>query len=165
MQYLIRQVKLEELERCFEIERAAYEGDEAATREKIEKRIREYPEGFIVFEFDGCVAGFINSGATDEVDLASEAFKDLEGHDPDGRHAVIFSVVMHPDFQGQGLAGKLLEAFVARMTFMCKQSIHLICRTRHIGFYTKYGFTYTQPSASTHGGRRWHEMVRDLRTS
>lgn len=163
--YKIREVALTDLEHCHEIERRAYEGDEAATREKIKKRIREYPEGFIVQEHDGVMAGFINCGATDDVDLASEAFKDLAGHDPDGRHIVIFSVVVHPDFQGRGFAGLLLDAFVARMETMNKASVHLICRTRHIGFYQKYGFTYIQPSASNHGGWRWHEMVRDLKTS
>ena len=77
--HLIRQVTIEDLDRCYAIERAAYEGDEAATREKIARRIREYPEGFILLEHEGLVAGFINCGATDHVNLASEAFKDLEG--------------------------------------------------------------------------------------
>ena len=81
---MIRQVTIEDLDRCYAIERAAYAGDEAATREKIARRIREYPEGFILIEHEGVVAGFVNSGATDEVDLASEAFKDLERHDPAG---------------------------------------------------------------------------------
>ena len=62
-------------------------------------------------------------------------------------------------------AGQLLEAFTDRMAARRKLKLHLICRTRHIGFYTKYGFTYVQPSASHHGGRRWHEMVRDLEMS
>ncbi len=74
---MIRQVTIEDLDRCCAIERAAYEGEEAATRDKIARRIREYPEGFIVLAQDGSVAGFINSGATDDVDLADEAFKEL----------------------------------------------------------------------------------------
>lgn len=159
---MIRQVNIEDLDRCEAIERAAYAGDEAATRARIEKRIREYPEGFIVLEHEGLVAGFINCGATDDVDLADEAFKDLEGHDPAGKHVVIFSVAVHPAFQGRGFAGQLLEAFVARMTARSKRSIHLICRRRHIGFYAKYGFIYGGLSSSTHGGLSWHAMRRDL---
>lgn len=34
-------------DRCFEIESAAYEGDEAATYAKIATRIAEYPQGFL----------------------------------------------------------------------------------------------------------------------
>ena len=159
---VIRQVQTGDLDRCHAIETEAYDGEEAATREKILQRIRTYPEGFIVLEHAGIVAGFINCGATDDVDLADEAFKDLEGHDPAGAHVVIFSVVVHPAYQGQGFAGQLLVAFLARMRDLGKASIHLICRTRHIGFYQKYGFVYIKPSASAHGGLRWHEMEQRL---
>ena len=57
---MIRQVTIEDLDRCYAIERAAYEGEEAATRKKIARRIRDYPEGFIVLEHEGLLAGFIN---------------------------------------------------------------------------------------------------------
>ena len=60
--HLIRQVTREDLDRCHAIERAAYEGEEAATREKIARRIRAYPDGFIVLEHEGLLAGFINFG-------------------------------------------------------------------------------------------------------
>ena len=41
-----RNAALTDAGHCFEIENAAYEGDEAATQEKIAKRIAKYPEGF-----------------------------------------------------------------------------------------------------------------------
>ena len=68
-----------DLDRCFAIESIAYEGDEAATREKIATRIATWPQGFIVAEVDGLVAGFINSGAAYQVEMADEAFKELIG--------------------------------------------------------------------------------------
>ena len=58
--YKIRNVVKSDLDRCFEIEKVFYEGNEAATREKIRKRIHKYPEGFIVMELNGMVVGFIN---------------------------------------------------------------------------------------------------------
>ena len=155
----IRNVVESDLDRCFEIEKVSYEGNEVATREKIRKRIREYPQGFIVMELNGMVIGFINCGATDKVDLADEEFKDLVGHDSNGKHVVIFSVVVHNDFQGNGFAGKLLTEFIYRITKMQKESIHLICRDNLIDFYKKYGFEYIRKSNSTHGGLHWHEMV------
>ncbi len=158
----IRNVTESDLDRCFEIEKVSYEGDEAATREKIAKRIQDYTEGFIVLEADGEVVGFINCGATDDVDLADEAFKDLVGHDSNGKHVVIFSVVVHADEQGKGYAGKLLVEFISRMKEMRKASIHLICRDQHIDFYKKYGFEYIRKSGSTHGGLSWHDMVLNL---
>ncbi|MFT4675746.1 MAG: ribosomal protein S18 acetylase RimI-like enzyme, partial [Reinekea sp.] len=48
----LRNVTERDLARCFAIEQIAYAGDEAASKEKILKRIRQYPEGFIVLEND-----------------------------------------------------------------------------------------------------------------
>ena len=158
-EHKIRQVIESDLDRCFEIERVSYEGDEAATREKIRKRINEYPEGFIVLEWKGTVIGFINCGATDHVDLANEEFKDLVGHDSNGNHIVVFSVVVHREYQGQGFAGRLMDSFISRMSEMKKSSIHLICRFQLVKFYKKYGFEHIGESKSNHGGFRWHEMV------
>ena len=112
MNTVIRNVTPADLDRCYAIETVAYEGDEAATREKIATRIATWPEGFIVAEVDGVVAGFINSGAAFQVEMSDEAFKELIGHDPDGPNVVIMSVVVHPDYQGQGLAKRLMGEFI-----------------------------------------------------
>lgn len=157
--YTIRTVTPADLERCFEIESASYEGDEAATKEKIRTRIHTYPEGFIVIGADGVVAGFINCGAAHTVQMSDEAFKELIGHDPAGPQVVVMSVVVHPDYQGQGLAGLLMANFVVRMRRLNKSAIHLMCKTRHIPLYEKLGFTYVKASDSTHGRMAWHEMV------
>ena len=92
----IRSVGPDDLDPCHEIESAAYGGDEAASRAKIQKRIERYPEGFIVLEVDGEIAAFINAGATRVIDLADEDFKEFVGHDPGGEHIVILSVAVHP---------------------------------------------------------------------
>jgi len=160
--FVIRQVLSADLDRCYAIETLAYEGDEAATREKIATRIATWPEGFIVAEVDGVVAGFINSGAAFEVEMADEAFKELIGHDPAGPHVVIMSVVVHPDYQGTGVSKRLMHAFIERMRGMHKASIHLMCKERHVPLYERFGFVYVQASASDHGGMAWHEMVMSL---
>ena len=159
---MIREVTLADLDRCFEIETTSYAGDEAASREKIEKRILAYPEGFIVLERDKQVVGFVNCGATDRVEMSDEAFKELIGHDPTGKQIVIMSVVVHPQHQGRGYAGQLLNAFIDKMRGMDKQAIHLICQTELIDFYARYGFQYCRESASDYGGLSWHEMILDL---
>lgn len=161
----IREARLEDLDRCYEIESLSYEGDEAATKEKIEKRIVTYPDGFVVLEVDNIIAGFINCGATHTVELSDESFKELVGHAPDGKHIVIMSVVVHPQYQGQGLAGKLLQSFIEKMTKLGKSEIFLICQKSLIPMYAKYGFNYIAPSDSDHGGMSWHEMSMQLKSS
>lgn len=49
----LRQATSKDVDRCYQIEISAYEGDEAATREKIATRIAQYPEGFLVLELEG----------------------------------------------------------------------------------------------------------------
>ncbi|WP_432695888.1 GNAT family N-acetyltransferase [Marinobacterium sp. YM272] len=161
---MIREASLNDLDTCYQIETSAYAGDEAATREKIEKRILTYPEGFLVLELDDEVVALVNAGATDKVEMSDEAFKELIGHDPAGRHIVIMSVAVAPAHQGKGYAGRLLSAFIDRMRTMDKREIHLICQTELIDFYAKYGFEYRCVSDSEHGGLNWHEMTLNLST-
>lgn len=147
---------------CYEIEASAYEGDEAATLEKIQTRIAQYPEGFLVLEVEGQLVGFINSGCAHVVEMADEAFKELIGHAADAPNVVIMSVVVKPERQGQGYARLLMDRFVARMKALDKRSIHLMCKPSHVELYRRLGYQYVRPSASDHGGMAWHEMVMAL---
>ncbi len=159
----IRIVTQQDLDRCFEIESVSYSGDEAATKAKILKRIKTYPEGFIVLENDREIIGFINSGATQKVELSDEEFKELIGHDPEGKHIVILSVVIHPDYQGKGMASKLMNSFIDKMKVLGKTDIFLICQSELIDMYARYGFVNLGISESDHGGMSWNEMSLSLR--
>jgi ribosomal protein S18 acetylase RimI-like enzyme len=158
----IRSVKESDLERCFEIESAAYLGEEAATKEKILKRIQTYPNGFLILENTVEVIGFINSGATDSVELSDEEFKELIGHDPLGKHIVIMSVVIHPKYQGKSYTSLLMKHFIKKMKEVGKTELYLICQTELITLYEKYGFVHLGQSDSEHGGLSWHEMSLSL---
>lgn len=158
----IRIVNEQDLDRCFEIESVSYSGEEAATKDKILKRIKSYPEGFIVIENDREIMGFINSGATQKVELSDEEFKELIGHDPEGKHIVILSVVIHPDYQGRGMASKLMNSFIDKMKSLGKSDIFLICQTELIDMYASYGFVNLGISDSDHGGMSWNEMSLSL---
>ena len=161
-QLTIRNVEEKDLDRCYEIETVSYAGDEAASKEKILKRIQTYPEGFIVLENEKEIIGFVNAGAAFDVELSDEDFKELIGHDPAGPNIVIMSVVVHPDYQRQGMAGKLMNAFIERMKELGKKSIYLICQTELIPMYASFGFKDLGKSDSDHGGLSWHEMSLSL---
>jgi len=151
-----------DLDRCYEIETTSYAGDEAASREKILKRIETYPQGFLLLENEREIIGFINSGATDNIQLSDEAFKELVGHDANGKTIVIMSVVTHPDYQKQGMAGQLIKRFISDMKSMDKSNVFLICQVELISMYAKYGFVDLGESESSHGGLDWHEMLLKL---
>ena len=160
---MIRQVKSSDLDRCYEIESTAYDGEEAATREKIEKRIQLYPQGFFVYETEGVVVGLINSACADHVNMSDNNIKELVGHHEEGRHAVIMSLAVHPGFQRKGYAGQLLSFFIEQANEMGKESIYLMCQEYLIPFYSNYGFVSRGVSESSHGGLSWHEMQLKLR--
>ena len=123
-----RNAKPSDATRCFEIETEAYEGDEAATLEKISKRIEVYPDGFLILTVEGEIVGFVNCGCTHEVEMSDEEFKELVGHDPDAPSVVIMSVVVDPAHQGKGLSRALMVEFVRRMKRMEKSTIYLMCK-------------------------------------
>ena len=148
--------------RCFDVEILAYDGDEAATLEKISKRIAVYSQGFLILEVGKEIVGFINSGCAYDVEMSDEDFKELIGHDPAAPNVVIMSVVVDPAYQGRGFSSALMSEFVRRMTETNKETIHLMCKEHHVSLYEKFGYRYTQPSASDHGGVRWHEMMMEL---
>ena len=148
--------------RCFEIETAAYEGDEAATLEKISKRIEVYPDGFLILEVEGEVVGFMNCGCAHDVEMSDEEFKELVGHDPNAPNVVIMSVVVDPAQQGKGLSRALMVEFVGRMKKKGKSAIYLMCKEHHVPLYERFGYSYLHPSTSDHGGMTWHEMSMEL---
>lgn len=155
---MIREATLSDLDRCFEIEHLSYDGDEAANKDKIKRRIEQYPQGFIVLETEGTVMGFINSGATHQVVMSEEAIKEMVGHDSAGKKVVVMSVVVHPGVQGKGYGRQLMETFIRKMQSLEKESIHLMCQAFYIPFYEQFGFTLEGKSESEHGGLKWYEM-------
>ena len=75
-----------------------------------------------------------------------------------GEHVVIMSVVVHPDYQRQGHAGRLMRHFIDAMRALGKADIYLICQRELIPMYAAHGFVHLGPSNSDHGGLSWHEM-------
>ena len=154
----IRQVRIGDLDSCADIEDVAY-GGHGATRERIERRIREYPGGFWVAVFGKQVVGFINSGCVLRDSIGGEKLKDLDGHDPAGQNRVIFSLAVLPAFQGRGIGRQLMERFIRESRRAKKKRILLICRRKLFSYYARFGFVYRGPSRATYGGYRWHEMA------
>ena len=75
----IRRVRDSDLDDCYRVESACYTSD-GATREKIQKRIKLFPEGFLVAESKGAIIGLINSASTDKEDITDKELKDMVSH-------------------------------------------------------------------------------------
>jgi ribosomal protein S18 acetylase RimI-like enzyme len=153
----IRRVKDNDLDDCYRVESACYTSD-GATRERIQKRIKLFPEGFLVAESKGKIIGLINSASTDKEDITDEELKDMVSHDKDGSNMVIFSLAVLPKFQKNGISKKLMAGFIEASKGLEKKKILLLCKSELIPYYQNFDFLYGGKSKSKHGGFEWHEM-------
>ncbi len=158
----IRHADKHDVNGCYKTESACYT-TEGATKEKIQKRILLYPEGFLIAESMGRIMGLINGAATDKEDITDEKLKDMVGHTKDGRNMVIFSLAVLPEFQGNGISKQLMSRFIEVSTDLKKEKILLICKSGLVPYYQNYGFLYGGKSKSKHGGFEWHEMFLPLK--
>jgi len=55
-------------------------------------------------------------------------------------HAVLFDVIIHPDFQGRGIGKKITHDLVIKCVAHKIRDIQLFCARGKIGFYEKCGF-------------------------
>ena len=54
--------------------------------------------------------------------------------------AVVFDVIVHPDYRGQGLGAKLVGHVIAHPGIRDIEDIELYCKPEHRPFYEKFGF-------------------------
>lgn len=159
---IIRRVERSDLNQCYRLEQLCYQPIETATKDFIEKRIEVYPDGFYVAEVNDTIIGMINCGATHKDDITDEEFKKLIGHVRNGKNNVIFSLAVHPDFRGKGIAKSLINRIISVSDQKEKKSILLLCKDQLVNFYQHLGFSYSKPSNSDFGGYTWHEMTFQL---
>ena len=158
----IRRVERRDLDGCFLLEKRCYDLLEVAPRDFIEKRIEIYPDGFYVAEYMGEIVGMVNSGATHKDDITDEELKYLIGHVRNGRNGVVFSLAVHPDHRGRGIAGMLMEKLIDSAEQKEKQKILLLCRDSLIDFYKSLGFSYSGPASARLGADVLHQMHFEL---
>ena len=87
------------------------------------------------------------------------------GHKEEGRTICLHSLAVLPSFQGQGLGGSILRAYVDRMEAAgAGDRIALLCLEHLVPFYERCGFTKLGASQATFGGVPWYDMVRELKS-
>ncbi|WP_136805600.1 GNAT family N-acetyltransferase [Desulfosediminicola flagellatus] len=158
----IRRVERSDLNGCVLLEERCYSPIEVAPRDFIAKRIEIYPDGFYVAEVNGEIVGMINTGATHKDDITDEELKYLIGHVRNGKNNVIFSLAVHPEHRGKGIARMLMDKIIEVAEGKEKQKILLLCKDNLVEFYTALGFEYVNPSNSDFGGFTWHQMEHKL---
>lgn len=131
---------------------------EAATEASVRDRVAVYPNHFLLL-FDGTrLVSFVNGFVTDERDLTDEMYEKAGMHDENGAWQMIFGLDTDPDYQCQGLAAKVLMAFIEQARKEGRKGLVLTCKKRLIHYYARFGFVDEGVSGSTHGNVVWHQM-------
>ena len=88
-----------------------------------------------------------------------EMFGDTSLHDESCPWQSVFSLAVHPDWQGRGYGRDLLNALIERSRQEGRKGVTLTCLERKLGYYGSFGFENRGVSKSVHGGAVWYDMV------
>jgi ribosomal protein S18 acetylase RimI-like enzyme len=144
------------------IEAICFPASEAAPKEALEERLSAYMKGFFVAVLDGETIGFVNGGATNDLEIKDEFFESMDLHNDDGNNLVIFGLDIHPDHQHKGYARKLMNHFIVFAKEENKESVILTCKNHLIAYYETFGYKNLGVSDSVHGGAKWYDMLLKL---
>lgn len=156
---VIRRAIADDINAIAEIEDKCFPAAEAASIKSFVERFIVFPECFFVAEIDGKVVGHINGCVTDAPILPDALYHNATLHQPSGAWQTVFGIAVRPEYQHQGIGGKLMKHLIADAKRRNKKGIVLTCKDEKIGFYESFGFQCRGVSESSHGNARWNDMV------
>lgn len=155
----VRPVGMADLERCAAVEAACFPSEQAASREKIRDRIAVYSNHFLVGELDGTIIGYAMGPVIDQDTIEDEMFDNTGCHSKDNPWQSVFSLAVHPDWQGRGYGRDLLNALIELARREDRKGVTLTCLDRKVAYYESFGFQNHGVSRSVHGGAVWYDMI------
>lgn len=96
--------------------------------------------------------GYINGPVIKERYISDDLFKNVPANNSEGGYISVLGLVVAPNYQGQGIAGRLLNYFENLAKNQHRHGVTLTCRESLISFYEKYGYRNEGVSESCHGG-------------
>ncbi len=160
MEYTIRKVSINDIDKVTAVEAQCFPEAEAAGRADFQARIQAYPDSFFVVETtEGKIIGFINGCVTDDQTIEDEMFEDVSLHNPEGAYQAVFGLDVIEEYRKQGVAAGLMERLIEEARSCGRKGIILTCKDRLITYYEKYGYRNLGVSKSVHGGAVWYDMI------
>lgn len=166
MEFVIRNVKLEDLDAVVQVEAECFPDLEAAGRESFKRRIETFPDSFFVAESfheagktEKTMIGFINGCVTDDRIICDTMFSDSACHNPAGAYQSIFGLDVLSLYRRQGVAKALMLHLIEDAGRRGRKGLILTCKERLIHYYEKFGYVNSGISASVHGGAVWYDMI------
>lgn len=155
----IRRANRGDLIKIIEIEQACFPMQEAASSNTLTSRFNTFDENFLVAIDEEKVIGFINGCTYHQADLPDILYEDTQLHDANSEYMMVFGLDVAPAHRKQGVARKLLEAYILLSKERNKKGIVLTCKDHLKSFYQGVGFIDEGSADSKHGGALWNKMV------
>lgn len=157
---IIRKATMADLDQIAEVEAVCFPPAEAAEKDSFIKRMEAFLDSFIVMEDSpGHLAGYVAGMVTDREKIIDEMFEDAAMHQKDGAWQSIFSLCVRPEYQNQGNAAMLMQAFIDMAKEDGRRGCILTCKDKLIHYYAKFGYENLGVSESVHGGAVWYDML------
>ena len=109
---MITQADINDLDSLHEIERLCFPPEKAADRGAFEYRLTRFPKWFLKAELDGRTVGLINGSSSERPYITDDLYDEDSDYDDSGENLLIYGLAVHPDFQHNGIAHRLMAAFV-----------------------------------------------------
>ena len=155
---MIRTATPDDLEELYQIEKACFSPNEAATRSELSERLKIYPNHFLLLIKDSKIISFINGFVTNQKDLSDAMYENATLHDENGDWQMIFGVNTLPNYRRNGYAGMLIEKTLETAKKEKRLGVVLTCKKQLVSYYSKFGFVDEGISESKHGGEVWNQM-------
>jgi ribosomal protein S18 acetylase RimI-like enzyme len=157
----IRQAGPSDLDGIVGVENSAFEEGRRASPQTFQERMRLHPQGFLVAEEDGRIAGLLTSlRMTEETDEKAKRLREFAGmpdekaHTPDGTVFYIRSVAVRKERQGKGVGTKLImNALALARELGCSIAV-LTSTQNNERFYESLGFRRTGGYEDFHGAKQ-----------
>lgn len=162
MEINIRNVTIKDLGSITKVEASCFPEAEAATNDSFKKRIKTFPECFLIAEVEGEIIGFINGCRINGTTIYDDLFTDTSLHVKNGAYQTIFGLDVISEYRKQGIAGQLLSHMIKTAKKDGCKGVILTCKEKLIKYYTKFGFINKGISESEHGGAIWYDMILEL---
>lgn len=154
----IRHALISDIDAVAQLEADCFVPTEAASWDRMNDRVRTYPECIWLDEREGHIVSFVIALRSDLVDLIDDMFASASLHDGEGAWLHVLSVATAPDMQGQGIAAALVNrAIHDSLTWGIAGSV-LTCKPHLVGYYQQFGYVDEGVCDSEHGGVVWHQM-------
>jgi len=159
-----RTVSPTDIPACYDIEKASYPSDEAASKSALQYRQHHAAPYFrcavLGDEDDGKIVGYICSTRCREFNHES-----MSVHDFSGPFLAIHSVVVQEEYRNQGIAQAMMKDYIDAMQDMDDgvEKLVLLAKSNLLGFYVQCGFSVVRPSSIMHGKDMWYECQLELK--